>query len=128
MKKLIYILIIILISSCNNSEDIISSQTKGLSKTDAKPNIYNCELIEKEFVNKGGKISGFKELYLRCSVQDYFIKLCASSVTKKDLEPFLNKGISVEVEVRDGMWDHCSDNLAEVQSRVGPYIIIKSIK
>lgn len=127
MKNLIYILIITLISSCNNSEDIVSNQSKGLSMADAKPNIYNCQLIEKEFVNKGGKMPGFKELYLRCSVQDYFIKFCESNVTKKDLEPYINKGISVEVEVKDGMWDHCSENLAEVQSRMGPYIIIKKI-
>lgn len=127
MKNLIYILIITLISSCNNSEDIVSNQSKGLSMADAKPNIYNCQLIEKEFVNKGGKMPGFKELYLRCSVQDYFIKFCESNVTKKDLEPYINKGISVAVEVKDGMWDHCSENLAEVQSRMGPYIIIKKI-
>jgi len=128
MKKLIYILLITLISSCNNSKDVISTQSKGLSMSDAKPNIYNCQLIEKEFVNKGGKITTFKELYLRCSVQDYFIKLCESNLTRDELEPYINKGISVEVEIKDGLWDHCSENEAEVQSRMGTYIVIKSIQ
>lgn len=125
MKHVIYLISLSLIVACNNSKEI--AQSKGMSKTEAKPYIYSCQLIEKEFVNKGGKMTGFKELYLRCSVQDYFIKLCESSVTKKELEPYIDKGISVEVEVKDGMWDHCSDNLAEVQSRMGPYIIIKKI-
>jgi hypothetical protein len=108
--------------SCTSSNQPIHS------KTNAKPNIYNCELIEKEFTNKGGKISEYKELYLRCSVQDYFIKLCESNVTKKDLEPYINTGITAEIEIKDGMWDHCDPNPAYTQSRTGPYIVIKSIK
>lgn len=128
MRTFIYIIVIALISGCNNSEEIISTQNKSLTMADAKPNIYNCMLIEKEFVNKGGKIAVFKELYLRCSIQDYFIKLCESNLTHEELEPFIGKGISVEVEIKDGMWDHCNENEAHVQSRMGPYAVIKAIQ
>jgi hypothetical protein len=113
---------------CSNSEDITTQQIKPHTKENAIPYIYNCQVIEKEFVNKGGKISDYNELYLSCSVQDYFIKFCESSVTKKELEPYINKGITVEIEIREGRWDNCSTNLDQVQSRTGTYIIIKAIK
>ena len=113
--------------ACSTTKPV-NKKPQGLQMSDAKPNIYNCQLIEKEFVNKGGKITTFKELYLRCSVQDYFIKLCESNLTRDELEPYINKGISVEVEIKDGLWDHCSENVAEVQSRMGTYVVIKSIQ
>lgn len=128
MKQLFYFLVLTLFFGCNNSENISSQQTKPLTKENAKPYIYNCQLIEKEFVNKGGKMTDYKELYLSCSVQDYFIKFCESNVTKKDLEPYMDKGITVEIEIKDGLWDHCEKNLAHAQSRMGTYIIIKAIK
>ncbi len=129
MRHLMYILLVSCIGlySCKSTTNVESSN-KGLSMADAKPNIYNCQLVEKEFMNKGGKMTGIKELYLRCSVQDYFIKLCESKVTRKELEPYLNAGISVKVEIKDGLWDHCSDNIAEVQSRMGTYVVILSIE
>ncbi len=68
------------------------------------------------------------ELYFRASIQDYFIKFCESKITKEDLEPFVNKVISAHVEIKNGNWDICPDDLQEMQSRVGPYIIIKEIK
>ena len=128
MKQLAYISFLLLIIGCNNTKNTPSEKSKPISKENATPNIYNCQLIEKEFVNKGGKIAVFKELYLRCSVQDYFIKLCEGNLTHEELEPFIGKGISVEVEIKDGLWDHCNENEAHVQSRMGPYIIIKKIK
>lgn len=128
MKRFNYLFVILLIYSCNSSKEVISVQNKELSKTNSKPNIYNCQLIEKEFINKIGKSGSFKELYLRCSVQDYFIKFCESTVSKKELEPYINNGISVEIEIKDGMWDDCNESLEQVQSRMGTYIVIKSIK
>lgn len=98
------------------------------SKPDITTSIYHCQLVEKSFINKGGKVTDYKELYLRCSVQDYFIKICESDVTVDDLKPYINKGISVEAEViDDGYWDHCEANLAAVQSRMGTYMVIKKI-
>jgi hypothetical protein len=134
MKTTISFILILFLISCKQQSVVDTKETNTstnssiASKSSAKPNIYNCQLIEKEFINKGGKAQGFSELYLRCSVQDYFIKLCASNVTKEQLMPYLDQGISVEVEIQDGMWDHCDDNMAHVQSRMGPYVIIKSIK
>jgi hypothetical protein len=86
-----------------------------------------CQLIEKEFINKGGKVTQYKELYLRCSIQDYFIKICAGNVTAEELRPYINNGIEVEMEIKEGMWDHCNDNLAYAQSRIGTYVVINKI-
>lgn len=129
MKQLILIITLIFaFAGCKTPSKTVAQEPKGLKMSNATPNIYSCELIEKEFYNKSGKATGIRELYLRCSVQDYFIKICESNVTRKELEPYLDKGITVEVEIKEGLWDHCSDNVAEVQSRMGSYIIIKSIK
>ncbi|MBE2245625.1 MAG: hypothetical protein IAE67_00060 [Candidatus Competibacteraceae bacterium] len=87
-----------------------------------------CQLILSEFVNKIGKTHHeIQELYMRCSVQDYFIKLCESDVGYEELKPFINKGITVEYEIRNGAWDICKDDPDYAQSRIGPYIIIKKI-
>jgi len=86
-----------------------------------------CQLIEKSFTNKGGKVTEYKEFYLRCSIQDYFIKICAGNVSAEELKPYINSGIEVEMEIRDGMLDHCNTNLEQVQSRTGKYVVIKKI-
>lgn len=88
---------------------------------------YTCELIEKEFVNKIGNPSGVKELYLRCSVQDYFIKICESKVTSEELKKHLNSGIKVEIEIKNGRWDICEYTLERQQSRIGEYVVITKI-
>jgi hypothetical protein len=93
-----------------------------------KSNITTCLLVEKAFVKKNGEPTDTKELYLRCSVQDYFIKICESDVTRKDLEEYLDRGIAVTMEIMEGEWDSCPDDKYQVQSRVGTYIIIKSIE
>jgi len=87
------------------------------------------QLIEKEFRNKIGKSGGFKELYLRCSMQDYFIKLCECEVGKNDLLPFVGKGIAVKGEIVDfGEWDICPDSKDKyLQSRIGSYLVIQEI-
>lgn len=93
-----------------------------------KPSKYTtCQLVEKEFINKGGKITEYKELYLRCSIQDYFIKICEGKVTLKELEKYIDKGITVEMEIKDGMWDHCNEDPAYAQSRMGTYVVIHKI-
>lgn len=123
MTKKILIYLFPLLFACASATT--QETTKIHEKKLGEPN--TCQLIEKEFVNKGGKITEYKELYLRCSIQDYFIKLCESKVTKKELEKYLNKGITIEMEIKEGMWDHCNDNPAYAQSRVGNYVIIKKI-
>ena len=129
MKTIIPIILVLLILGCsstkeNNTQDLNLGKEKSISNSQ----ITTCQLIEKEFVNKGGKITEYKELYLRCSIQDYFIKLCDSKVSRKDLEPYIGKGISVKMEIKDGMWDHCYPNPAYAQSRMGTYVTILSIE
>lgn len=123
MKTLILILSVGLIffSSCKNTSEA------NLKEKDPNKSHTTCQLVEKEFINKGGKVTEYKELYLRCSIQDYFIKLCDSNVDAKTLRKYLNKSISVEMEVREGMWDICTDDPAYAQSRIGTYVVIKKI-
>lgn len=128
MNKFIYFIIILISFSCHSQEETVVNKQNGLSKENATPNVYNCRLIEKDFVNKIGASSGIKELYLRCSIQDYYIKLCESNITKEDLLPYLKKGISVKGEVKEGLWDDCNQGSEPLQSRVGNYIVIYSIE
>ena len=72
-------------------------QEQGRKLGDNEPGVYSCELVEKPFINKAGKESGRMELYMRCSVADYFIKLCESEVSEKELRKYLDKGITAKV-------------------------------
>jgi hypothetical protein len=117
-----YIITIILLS-CSENKEIVKGKSMGLSN----PGTTSCQLIVKEITNKGGKVPEYKDLYLRCSIQDYFIKICEGNVSYEQLKPYINSGIEVEMEIRHGMWDHCNENPAYTQSRTGPYVIIKSI-
>lgn len=106
----------------------VSSTGFGVMKKKSQDGFVNCQLIEKEFSNQAGHKTQQMEWYLRCSIQDYFIKLCESAIEERDLEPYLNKGISVKMEIREGEWDSCSKEDLLSQSRIGTYVIIKRIK
>lgn len=94
-----------------------------------EPNIITagCQVVEKKFVNKGGKSTDIKELYLRCSVQDYYIKFCESKVSLKKMKKHIDKGLTVTFEVKEGEWDICGGD-PEIQSRIGTYAIVLKIK
>ena len=94
-----------------------------------EPNIITagCQVVEKAFVNKGGKSADFKELYLRCSVQDYYIKFCESKVSLKKMKKYIDKGLTVTYELKEGEWDSCEGD-PEMQSRIGTYAIVIKIK
>lgn len=100
-------------------------QKKELKTSDS--GTTSCLLVEKAFVKKNGEPTDHKEIYLRCSVQDYYIKLCESKVTKKELEKYLDKGISVRMEIKEGSWDICEGDPV-MQSRIGTYAVILSIE
>lgn len=89
--------------------------------------ILTGQIVKKQFINKGGKPSGFYEYYLRCSIQDYFIKFCESNITKTDIDA-LNlsefDAISVEAEIKNGEWDICSGDSQYMQSRIGKYVVV----
>lgn len=125
-KKLTFLpfLVLTVLFSCSTTQE--TSEARPMSINDS--GTTSCQLVEKEFTNKGGKVTSYKELYLRCSIQDYFIKICEGNVTLKELKPYINKGITVKMEIKDGMWDHCDENPAYAQSRTGTYVIIKSIE
>jgi len=81
MKLFIITIIGFVILGCSSSK---TEQVTNIKEKKVE-SFYSCELIEKEFENKIGKPGGFKELYLRCSVQDYFIKICESKVTAEQI-------------------------------------------
>lgn len=124
MKNLLLLFIITLsFFSCKETKDVIDIKKKNLNQTES----ITCQLIEKDFTHKGGKLTEFKELHLRCSIQDYFIKICESNVTHEELMLYLNKGIEVEIEIKEGLLDHCESIPEYAQSRIGTYVIIKKI-
>jgi hypothetical protein len=121
MKKILVAFTILLsVLSCSETKNISSSKK-------IKTETTTCQLIEKNFTHKGGKLTEYKELYLRCSIQDYFIKICEGNVTEEQLKSYLNKGIEVEMEIREGHLDHCEANPAYAQSRMGNYVVINKI-
>ena len=99
---------------------------KPMNKSNATPGT-SCLLVEKISFSKKKTPLNSGELYLRCSIQDYFIKFCESNVTKEDLVPFINQGITVEMEVRNGEWDRCPNDPEYIQSRIGTYAIIHKV-
>jgi len=110
---------------------LIVLSTSFLAQTKA-PNHKNiitagCQVVEKSFVNKGGKTSEFKELYLRCSVQDYYIKFCESKVSLKKMKKYVDQGATVTYEIKEGSWDICKGD-PEMQSRIGTYAVILKVK
>jgi len=119
MRLFIYI-IPLLLFSCNSYAQEKSNSTKNITTT-------SCQIVEKLFVNKLGHTSDHSEIYLRCSIQDYFIKFCESKVTHKKLEKYINKVITVTYEIKEGEWDRCKGE-PDMQSRVGTYVTILSIK
>ena len=94
--------------------------------------IITAPIVKKNFVNKAGKTTDHVEYYIRRSIQDYYIKLCESNVSIKELNAHLDniegdiKVLQLEVEFRDGEWDICDENY-EAQSRIGEYAVILKI-
>ncbi len=109
---------------------IISKQVPSDSRF-----IISGQLVEKEFIKKNGEPTGSMELYLRASVQDYFIKFCESDVSREELEQFIVESetdipppITLEIEIiYDSHWYICEDDQHEIQSIVGDYVILKKI-
>lgn len=136
-EKVLFVLLLIVpfLFSCSTSHDAqipVHEMKPDLSASDSTF-IISAPLVEKKFVMKNGKEMDFTEWYIRRSVQDYFIKFCESSITRKDLENALNarlesmqKILKLEIQYKEGSWDICDDNLMQ-QSRIGRYVIIHKI-
>jgi len=127
----IFTLLLLFASSCTCSKESTIKKKKDISSTDGKI-IISAPIVSKPFVKKNGEPTDRTELYIRRSIQDYFIKFCESEVTREALEDHLSsingfvKAVSLEVEFRKGEWDVCDENLAQ-QSRIGEYIVIHRI-
>jgi hypothetical protein len=126
VKHFILVGLLIVISACGVSENSTMEKHNKEPLSDSK-NILGGILVEHPFSSKNGETSEIMELYLRCSVQDYFIKFCESSVTSDQLKPFLNKSVALEIEMKDGEWDNCLTEDVHVQSRIGKYLAVKGI-
>lgn len=132
-KNLIFTLIIVHLAGCGTSDNVETPSIKKEDKQLANGHfIINAQIVQHHFESKNGKVSEFKEYYVRRSVQDYFIKFCEGGVTVVEIEKALKKQkgeiktLTLEIEKKDGMWDSCdSENL--VQSRTGEYIVIHHI-
>ncbi|MBL4667816.1 MAG: hypothetical protein JKY30_00950 [Flavobacteriales bacterium] len=125
MKHFTLILFTLIFFACNNTKKTTPKTTSHTKTINTKTT--TCQLIEKEFTHKGGDLTEHKEFYLRCSIQDYFIKICESSITKEQLKPYINKGIEVKMEIKTGLLDHCEAIPEYAQSRTGTYVIITKI-
>lgn len=117
--KNVFIVILTLISLNSFAQDENSTKSNIMT--------VGCKVIKKEFIRKNGEPAGFDEIYLRCPGQDYFVKFCESRVNSITLEEYVDKSITVEIEIREGNWDICQGDLNGMQSRVGTYAIVNKI-
>lgn len=134
-KTILTYTITVLLFSCVSKPVLNSMDTKNETEKNSSEakQIISCPIVEKEFMRKNGQLSGYTEYYLERSIQDYFIKFCESSVSKEELELALEKQdgmiktLKLEIELREGEWDICPDDPAEMQSRIGEYAVIYRI-
>lgn len=127
MRNILFASVIgIALSACKGVVGVpTSASPTGYSKSSSETT--SCQLVEKAFIKKNGQPSEHKELYLRCSIQDYFIKLCESDVSYEELKPYIGQGITVKMTIEEGEWDICPDDPTEMQSRIGTYVTIKEM-
>jgi hypothetical protein len=88
---------------------------------------YTGHVVAKPFVNKVGQVKGPDELYLRLSMGDFFIKFSESQVSAAEIRARLGQVITVQGEIRNGEWDIGPDDPPEMQSRIGDYVVIRSL-
>ena len=77
-----------------------------------------CILIEKSTRDDNWNIKEGKDFYLRCSVQDYFIKFDESDVKKEDIAHRLNTPVTATFEIVEGYWDDCEKDRKGVYARL----------
>ncbi len=139
MKTFIYLVLLLSLSllniSCSTYKETLSKpKTKDII-TNAKKQIITAPVIIKNFTKKNGEITSKKDIYIRRSIKDYFIKFCESDITQKQLENHLSKikedikTITLEVEFLKGYWTcYSNTSIATMpQSRMGDYVIIYRI-
>ncbi len=132
MKKWnLYFLIIILFGCTAQNKNQTINHYHNKPKNTSTMIELRCEIVKKAFVNqKGVTNNDIQEYYLRCSVDDYFIKFCECKVSKQDILAFYSdkrfiNPIKVNAELIDGEWDNCNDEIKA--SRTGRYVRIIEI-
>ena len=114
---------------CNSCSTMQNSNLANEALVINQRSIVYSYLIKKPFIKKNGKPTENKEFYLLYMNKSYFIKFCESQVSRESAEMLYstnNKGLTFEVELANGEWDICDNNL-EQQSRVGEYILLHNI-
>jgi hypothetical protein len=129
--KFYYLFFFILLFQCTTSANLSPDMQAEQNRKATAAKEYTGTLIEITFVNKGGKVmEDIKELYFKINEDEiYFIKFSYTegSITAADLRPHLNKTITIQGEIKDGLWDVQDDNPMEAQSRIGKYLVVLSI-
>jgi hypothetical protein len=125
-----YILIGLLFASCSTPKEGIESGLKTPNeKTERGTYIISAPIVYKNSMSKRNEVMEFKDVYIRRSIQDYYIKFCESMISRNELERHLNKisgdikALTLEVQFREGEWDICEGDPI-MQSRIGQYVII----
>lgn len=124
-------ILLIFLVSCGTEKNVVINK-KMDQKLENGHIIIDAQIVELAFKMKNAKISSRTELYVRRSIQDYYIKFCESDVSKKEMEyemtmkDGISESMTMEVEIKDGLWDSCYPD-EMVQSRTGKYIVVYKI-
>jgi hypothetical protein len=103
-----------------------------MNKTSKGIDIISGEIVEKAIIHLNGEIDkNQKEYYIRCSVQDYFIKFCESELSKELLLKYFDPNklinpITFKGKIVHGLLDSCPDK-PNAESRTGYYVQISSL-
>jgi len=129
MKMSIILLAFITFSCVGNKSNQLEQNSKSKSIQSIGNEYIKLTglLIQKKYADLSGKRFDENEWYLRCSVQDYFIKFCESEISKKEIDNLYVgefEAITIEVKIKNGNWDDCTDKL---KNRNGKYIILHKI-
>ncbi|MFD0862091.1 hypothetical protein ACFQ1M_07715 [Sungkyunkwania multivorans] len=120
-----------LMSCVNTRNTVIKNKTEDMS-SGSRTVIISAPIVYKSAIRKHVTDDQFKEMYVRRSIQDYYIKFCESAVSRKQLEHHIRdkdgliKAVRIEIEYRDGDWDICEKE-DRSQGRVGTYVVVHRI-
>lgn len=118
--------VVCLFPSCDSPSEVMQKPIEKKAQ-DPEKFVLTGELIRKGLIKKNGMETGYTDLYIRASVQDYYIKFCESEVDRGVLEPLVGQVISIHVVIKSGLWDDCNESETEVQSRTGNYVVVKEL-
>lgn len=76
---------------------------------------------------KGQKLEGLRDFYFSSTTDSYFVKIAGSKYSRKELEAFENKEVTIRCIKKSGNIDIDSEDPSYAQTRVGEYILILEI-